>query len=142
MEPQHLRLPDSCSNGQDFGFSIGFGCLSKTNDYKVVKLRGTPVVAEVYTLSSDSWRKVEISLRSKVVVSHIEPYPFPLFFSGALHWFANHSEGEVEFLYPMMILSFDVNNEKFGEMALPARDKLFEDSLFVFKGNQIGRAHV
>ena len=129
------RLPDSCSNGQDFWFSTGFGYQSKTNDYKVVKLWGTPVVAEVYTLCSDSWRKVEISLRSKVVVSHIEPYPFPLFFSGALHWFANHSEGEVEFLYPMMILSFDVNNEKFGEMALPDGDKLIVQDLFVFKGN-------
>ncbi|XP_030966532.1 F-box/kelch-repeat protein At3g06240-like [Quercus lobata] len=129
------RLPDSCSNGQDFWFSTGFGYQSKTNDYKVVKLWGTPVVAEVYTLSSDSWRKVEISLRSKVVVSHIEPYPFPLFFSGALHWIAYHSEGEVEFQDPTMILSFDVDNEKFGEMALPAGDILSEQSLFVFKGN-------
>ena len=124
------RLPDSCSNGQDFGFSIGFVYLSKTNDYKVVKLWGTPVVAEVYTLSSDSWRKVEISLRSKVVVSGIEPSP--LFFSGALHWFAYHSEGEVEFQDPTMILSFDVDNEKFGEMALPDGDAV---GLFVFKGN-------
>ncbi|XP_050282207.1 F-box/kelch-repeat protein At3g06240-like isoform X1 [Quercus robur] len=129
------RLPDSCSNGQDFWFSIGFGYQSKTNDYKVVKLWGTPVVAEVYTLCSDSWRKVEISLRSKVVVSGIEPSSSPLFFSGALHWIAYHSEGEVEFQDPTMILSFDVDNEKFGEMALPAGDKLSEHSLFVFKGN-------
>ena len=47
------RLLDSCSNGQDFWYSIGFGYQSKTNDYKDVKLWGTPVVAEVYTLSSD-----------------------------------------------------------------------------------------
>ena len=140
MEPRFKRLPDSSlsqdfSSDQDFWVSTGFAYQSKTNDYKVVKLWGTPVVAEVYTLSSDSWRKVEISLGSKVVVSHIEPYPFPLFFSGALHWIAYHSEGEVEFLYPTMILSFDVDNEKFGEMALPAGDKLSEHSLFVFKGN-------
>ena len=83
-------------------------------------------MAEVYTLSSDSWRKVEISLRSKVVVSGIEPSP--LFFSGALHWFAYHTEGED----PTMILSFDVDNEKFGEMAIPDGDAA---SLFVFKGN-------
>ncbi|KAL4599921.1 hypothetical protein ACB092_11G162100 [Castanea dentata] len=129
------RLPDSCSNGKDFWFSTGFGYQSNTNDYKVVKLLDTPVVAEVYTLSSDLWRKVGISLRPKVVVSHIEPFPFPLVFSGALHWFAYHSEGEREFVDPMMILSFDVDNEKFGEMALPAGDKLFEHNLFVFKGN-------
>ena len=129
------RLPDSCSNGKGLWLSTGFGYQSKTNDYKVVKLRGTPVVAEVYTLSSDSWRTVEISLRSKVVVSQIVSYPYPLFFSGALHWFAYHSEGEREFQDPMMILSFDVDNEKFGEMALPAGDKLSDHSLFVFKGN-------
>nr|XP_023888156.1 F-box/kelch-repeat protein At3g06240-like [Quercus suber] len=129
------RLPDSCSSGKRFWFSTGFAYESKTNDYKVVKLWGTPVVAEVYTLSSDSWRKVEISLRSKVVVSRIVPYPFPLFFSGALHWFAYHSEGERKFLDPTTILSFDVNNEKFREMALPDGDKLIEQYLFVFKGN-------
>ena len=127
-------MPDSCSNGQDFGFSTGFGYQSKTNDYKVVKLWGTPVVAEVYALSSDSWRKVEISLRSKVVASDIEPSPSPLFFSGALHWFAYHSEGE-RFLDPAMILSFDVNNEKFREMALPDGDILIMQDLFVLKGN-------
>uniref|UniRef100_A0A7N2LH99 F-box associated beta-propeller type 3 domain-containing protein n=2 Tax=Quercus lobata TaxID=97700 RepID=A0A7N2LH99_QUELO len=129
------RLPDSCSSSKAFWFSTGFSYQSKTNDYKVVKLWGTPVVAEVYTLSSDSWRKVDISLRSKVVVSQIKPYPFPLFFSGPLHWFAYHSEGERKFLDPTMILSFDVNNEKFGEMALPDGDKLIVQYLFVFKGN-------
>ena len=66
------------------------------------------------------------------MVSRIVPYPFPLFFSGALHWFAYHSEGEREFLEPRMILSFDVDNEKFGEMAIPDGDA---ESLFVFKGN-------
>ncbi|XP_030963956.1 F-box/kelch-repeat protein At3g06240-like [Quercus lobata] len=127
------RLPDSCSNGKDFWFSTGFGYQSKTNDYKVVKLRGTPVVAEVYTLSSDSWRKVEISFRSKVVGAI--PYSFPLFFSGALHWFAYYSEGGRKFPDPTMILSFDVNNEKFREMAIPDGDKLIKQDLFAFKGN-------
>ncbi|XP_023888146.2 F-box/kelch-repeat protein At3g06240-like [Quercus suber] len=129
------RLPDSCSSRKAFWLSPGLGYQSKTNDYKVVKLWGTPVVAEVYTLSSDSWRKVEISLRAKVVVTRIEPYPFPLFFSGALHWFAYHSEGERKFLDPTMILLFDVNNEKFREMALPDGDKLIVQYLSVFKGD-------
>ena len=34
-----------------------------------------------------------------------------------------------------MILSLDVNNEKFGEMALPDGDKLIVQYLFVFMGN-------
>ena len=72
------RLPDSYlsnyfSSDQEIWVSTGFAYQSKTNDYKVVKLWSTLVVVEVYTLSSDSWRKFEISLRSKydllVVVS-------------------------------------------------------------------------
>ncbi|KAM3685345.1 hypothetical protein ACJW31_11G111000 [Castanea mollissima] len=56
------RLPDSflsnCfSINQEVWVSTGFAYQSKTNDYKVVKLWSTPVVAEVYTLSSDSWKK-------------------------------------------------------------------------------------
>ena len=135
------RLPDSClsqhfSNGQDDWVSTGFACQSKTNDYKVVKLWSTPVVAEVYTLSSDSWRRAEISLKSNVVVSYID-IPDPHFVSGALHWLAYHteSEREREFLNRMMILSFDVDNEEFGEMALPDGDILHQRSLSVFKGN-------
>ena len=48
-----------------------------------------------------------------------------------------HSEGESkgEFLDQMMILSFDVNNDKFGEMALPDGDRLHKQSLFVYKVN-------
>ena len=74
------RLPDSYlsnyfSSDQEIWVSTGFAYQSKTNDYKVVKLWSTLVVVEVYTLSSDSWRKFEISLRSKydllVVVSDI-----------------------------------------------------------------------
>ncbi|KAL4634101.1 hypothetical protein ACB092_04G173400 [Castanea dentata] len=34
-----------------------------------------------------------------------------------------------------MILSFDVDNDKFGVMALPDGDKLHEQSPFVFEGN-------
>ena len=38
----------------------------------------------------------------------------------------------MEFQDPTMILSFDVDNEKFGEMAIPDGDAV---GLFVFKGN-------
>ena len=91
------RLPDSYlinyfSSDQENWVSTEFAYQSKTNDYKVVKLWSTPVVAEVYTLSLDSWRKVEISLRSKydllVVVSDINLFSSAQFVSGALHWLA------------------------------------------------------
>ena len=117
MEPRFKRLPDSSlsqdfSSDQDFWVSTGFAYQSKTNDYKVVKLWTTPVVAEVYSLSSDSWRSVEILLRSNVVAFYIDFFTSAQFVSGALHWLA-----EGEFPDQKMILSFDVDNDKFGEVA-------------------------
>ncbi|KAL4616219.1 hypothetical protein ACB092_07G182700 [Castanea dentata] len=104
--------------------STGFAYHSETNDYKVVNIYQVPapnfhgveveVEAEVYTLSSNSWRKVGISLKNNIVLS-----PFTdttsTFVSGALHWLGYISEAA----FPYMILSFDVNNDKFGEIALP-----------------------
>ena len=77
------------------------------------------VAAEVYTLSSDSWRRIGISLRPNVVFSNIQPYSCATFVCRALHWLANISEGDGKFLNQNMILSFDVHNNKFGEIALP-----------------------
>ena len=41
--------------------------------------------AEVYGLSSDSWRRVTMSLRPDVVVSYIDPFWPATFVSEALH---------------------------------------------------------
>ena len=85
-------LSNYFSSDQEIWVYAGFAYQSKTNDYKVVKLWSTPVVVEVYTLSSDSWRNVEISKRSKydllVVVSNIDLFSSAQFVSGALHWLA------------------------------------------------------
>ena len=90
-------LPDSYlsnyfSSDQEVWVFTGFAYQSKAIDYNVVKLWSTPVVADVYTLSSDSLRKVEISLRSKydllVVVSDIDLFSSAQFVSVALHWLA------------------------------------------------------
>ncbi|XP_023888148.2 F-box/kelch-repeat protein At3g23880-like [Quercus suber] len=124
------RLPDSSLSGQYDQISNGFGYQSETNDYKVVKIYSYPtgdimqnsIVAEVYTLSSDSWRKVGISLRPKVAVSSIETYSSATFVSGALHWLGYFNTEFKDLQSEKGILSFDVNNEKFGEIALPNRD--------------------
>ena len=93
-------------------------------------------MAEVYTLSSDSWRRVEISLTPNVVVSGMEYFSSAIFVSGALHWFAKiKAFTNGKFRCRSMILSFDVDNEKFKEMALPAVEKVRNQSLVVFKGN-------
>ncbi|XP_023892016.1 F-box/kelch-repeat protein At3g23880 [Quercus suber] len=115
------RLP-AFSQTQYLRFCTGFAYQSNTNDYKVVKIsqmpadhNGIKTEAEVYTLSSNSWRRVEISLANTILGVPIDNRRTATFVSGALHWLGNVSEGASLF----MILSFDVNNDKFGEIALP-----------------------
>ncbi|XP_030970042.1 F-box/kelch-repeat protein At3g23880-like [Quercus lobata] len=72
------RLPDSIYSFTHFHrVSTELAYQSETNDYKVVNIyqmlapnhRGFEVEAEVYTLSSNSWRKIGISLTNNIVVS-------------------------------------------------------------------------
>ena len=110
------RLP-GFSQTQYLSFCTGFAYQSNTNDFKVVKISQMPGMkteAEVYTLSSNSWRRVEISL-ANTVLGLPPDNPTATFVSGALHWLGNVVEGASLF----MILSFNVNNDKFGEIALP-----------------------
>ncbi|XP_050260064.1 F-box/kelch-repeat protein At3g06240-like [Quercus robur] len=107
--------------GGEKRFSTGFAYQSNTNDYKVVKISQMRVdydeietEAEVYTLSSNSWRRVEISLANTVLSLPPDNHT-ATFVSGALHWLGNDCEAASHY----MILSFDVNNDKFGEIALP-----------------------
>ncbi|KAL4616262.1 hypothetical protein ACB092_07G185900 [Castanea dentata] len=115
------RLPDS-SLPQYYCISTGFAYDSKTNDYKVVKIsqKRSPDNhwvehgAEVYTLSSNSWRRVEMSLTNNTV--GLIKNQTSIFVSGALHWLRRVIEAQG---IRYMIWSFDVNNDKFGEIALP-----------------------
>ncbi|XP_050262350.1 F-box/kelch-repeat protein At3g23880-like [Quercus robur] len=115
------RLSDS-SLPQYYCISIGFAYDSKTNDYKVVKIsqKGSPhnhgveLGAEVYTLSSNSWRRVGMSLTNNDV--GLCQNQTSIFVSGALHWLGRVIEAQRD---RYMILSFDVNNDKFGEIAIP-----------------------
>ena len=66
----------------------------------------------------------------------MEYFSSAIFVSGALHWFAKiKAFTNGKFRRRSMILSFDVDNEKFKEMALPVVDKVQNQSLAVFKGN-------
>ena len=50
-----------------FKSDIGFAYHSQNNDYKIVRVvlwKQNVIEAEVYTLSTDMWRKVEVSLES------------------------------------------------------------------------------
>uniref|UniRef100_A0A2N9IZI4 F-box associated beta-propeller type 1 domain-containing protein n=1 Tax=Fagus sylvatica TaxID=28930 RepID=A0A2N9IZI4_FAGSY len=104
--------------------AYGFGYHSQNNDFKILRIvvlesKVPPVAeAEVYTLSTDSWRRVVISLESEPNIGYIDLIdvpvvsPFLLFVNGALHSIA--FSGDYKF-----ILSFDVNDETFRPIMLP-----------------------
>ncbi|KAL4595686.1 hypothetical protein ACB092_12G109000 [Castanea dentata] len=119
------RLP----NSQLFIMTLGIGFDSQNNDFKVVGIPRTfakskpPPEVEVYSLSSDSWKRVElgISWRPNVVSHKFNcALTFP-FVSGHLHWMIEMIEegGGQEKHDTSTILSFDVNSEKFKELPLP-----------------------
>ncbi|XP_075674153.1 F-box/kelch-repeat protein At3g06240-like [Castanea sativa] len=141
------RLPDFSPNQHEW-FSTGFAYQSNTNDYKVVKISQmsipednvieTEAEAEVYTLSSNSWRRVGISLANNFWGLPVDNWT-ATFVSGALHWLGYVRGAASRY----MILSFDVNNDKFGEIALPdgQQQQLLpqgvmakQNRLMVFKG--------
>ncbi|KAM3734428.1 hypothetical protein ACB098_10G014100 [Castanea mollissima] len=114
------RLPDiefDC-----FMNPLGFAYDSEKNDYKVVNISYSrrKLKVEVYTSKSDSWRTLEgldVSLGPKIDFGFNFSLPIP-FFGGALHWLVDIIQGE-EKHKTEMILSFDINNESFEELAVP-----------------------
>ena len=98
-----------------------------------------PPMAEVYTLSTDSWRQVEIPIQSlnEPGLNGCFSYRFSstcLFFHGALHSIAESADLK-------FILAFDVNDEIFREIMLPQNyldgvaTCYFYEHLTVFKGS-------
>ncbi|KAM3690879.1 hypothetical protein ACJW31_09G153000 [Castanea mollissima] len=98
--------------------AFGFGYHSQNNDYKILRfvffrsngrLNVPPAEAEIYTLSTDSWRRVAISVES--------------FSCSGTQYF---------------ILSFDVNDERFRKILLPPNYlngvSMYTQYLAVFKG--------
>ena len=128
------RLPDTKRLGKLDSFQLGFAYHSENDDYKVVRIShsqlGIPeIVSEVYTLSSDSWKKVVISLTIGIFLWHQNYHlPAPLV-SGALHWMAqNRGVGS------RVILSFDVNSETLRKLALPKYSTHASPLIGLFKG--------
>ena len=119
------RLPDNQFPVMTFG--IGYG--SQNNDFKVVGISWTfakskpPPEVGVYSLNSDSWKRVElgISLRPNVFYYNVNTFKALPFVSGHLHWMFKIVEhvGGQERHSADMLLSFDVNSEKFKQLPLP-----------------------
>ncbi|KAF3959519.1 hypothetical protein CMV_015679 [Castanea mollissima] len=116
------RLPDTCLGKlKSVSVRLGFAYRSENDDYKVVRISTFTTLiheVEVYTSSSDSWRRVGNSSTDKFVFCYKNLLvPAPLV-SGALHWMAFMVEGQA--IGPRRsIMSFDVNTETFRKLALP-----------------------
>ncbi|KAH6776131.1 hypothetical protein C2S52_013692 [Perilla frutescens var. hirtella] len=101
----------------DFFYGLGYDSVS--DDYKVVRIHDARYMhepaseADLYSLSSDSWRKIPpfppIKKRDNVSC-------FSTFVSGALHWLVRAPQEMGG------IISFDLSTEKYGEVALPKYD--------------------
>ena len=115
---------------------LGFAYHSQNNDYKILRIvekSALSTEAQVYTLSTDSWRRFVISFGSDHNIGSIDYiYGIPcLFFNGALHALAFTKDHSYS-------LCFDVNDETFQMIILPEHDCNFyggKFSLAVFKGS-------
>jgi F-box interacting protein len=117
--------------------AYGLGFHSQNKDFKILRILCDNKMseAEIYTLSTDSWRRVVISMESEPNIGSINLIDTSpcLFFKGALHSIAfswNHR----------FILSFDVNAETFRQIMVPRNYfneniSLNFESLVVFKGS-------
>uniref|UniRef100_A0A2N9H1Z7 F-box domain-containing protein n=1 Tax=Fagus sylvatica TaxID=28930 RepID=A0A2N9H1Z7_FAGSY len=119
-------------DGRSQNVVLGLAYRCQYNDFKILRIvchrrykrqRVTKTEAEVYTLSTDSWREVEVSVESlrgndigcNFYLDHTSPC---VFFNGVLHSIAKNIGNDDKF-----ILSFDLNDERFREIMLP-RDYL------------------
>ncbi|XP_062002254.1 F-box/kelch-repeat protein At3g06240-like [Rosa rugosa] len=112
--------------------AVGFGYDSKTQDYKIVRVityitgiaYTLPSKAEVYTLSSHSWREIKIDKECHVFWTP----SFEIHFRGIYYWSA--------LTYPTpgadkeAIFAFDMSEETFEEIPIPdgicARDGIIK----------------
>ncbi|XP_059639836.1 F-box/kelch-repeat protein At3g06240-like [Cornus florida] len=106
-------------NVASFRETFGFGFNPITNDYKVVWIWNTkedvgglhqisygPYQAAVYTLSTDSWRYLEVALH----YASIRNPQSNTCINGVYYWFAIDNDDS------RLILSFDMGNELFHEI--------------------------
>ncbi|XP_059650091.1 F-box protein CPR1-like [Cornus florida] len=100
---------------------IAFGFDYRGNDYKVVKFvcvrpatddpSNTPFLVEVYSLSTDSWRKIDVSAPSCCIADWQ-----PTIMNGAAYWTAyRKTEGKLVY----SLLQFGMCDEVFTEVMLP-----------------------
>ncbi|XP_050209709.1 F-box/kelch-repeat protein At3g06240-like [Mercurialis annua] len=106
---------------------LGFGFDRKNNDYKVVRivyaLKDTPFppVAQIFELSSNSWKTVT----SQNLEYDVYGFSRHVKLNGVFHWFARLHDDRKK-----MIASFDLSNEAFQKLMLPHALAELSDSDF------------
>jgi F-box interacting protein len=106
---------------------LGFGYDPKTEDYKLVRLEYKDEVDDevlkpyqslvhIYTLRTGVWRTITSPCPGARLII---PYQFlSVFVNGAVHWLAHTDYDNIDY-QTFVILSFDIGDEIFREMALP-----------------------
>ncbi|XP_022861358.1 F-box/kelch-repeat protein At3g23880-like [Olea europaea var. sylvestris] len=110
-----IPIPSEVDEYEFAEFGFGFDC--KTRDYKVVKLlkkhcedRDNDYHVELYTLSTNSWRKIDVIVPSRLF-PYIVMYSCTTYMNGTFYWWAE-----------TVIVCFDMSNEQFGMIHLPKVD--------------------
>ncbi|KAF9602110.1 hypothetical protein IFM89_025155 [Coptis chinensis] len=112
------------------GVSLGFGFDAKNSDYKVIRfifMEGIPLgsclLVELYSLSTDSWRTIDVVLTDEIVLPDtcVRSCSQALYRNEIFCWLGTGNLRENGSLKgnQRMILSFDFGNQVFGSMPLP-----------------------
>ncbi|KAF9609002.1 hypothetical protein IFM89_012341 [Coptis chinensis] len=104
---EHFQLPEDTCIFTDIDFAaLGFD--SAANEYKVIRIRDDHRGAEIFTLGTTRWRRVEDH-----VPKIYKTQPFSVLVNGNLHWISSKQDG------PLSIFAFNVASEKFCEFESP-----------------------
>ena len=114
-------VPDSCCRADSIIETrvIGFGYDSRTNDYKVVivkclvLLEDGPYIAEVFTLSTNSWKEIEVNVRIFFPNSDYQV----VYCNGFCYWYF--------WDWGCTIVSFDFGDEVFQTIRVPLKAQVF-----------------
>ena len=106
---------------------LGFGYDPKTEDYKLLRLvykdevddevlKPYQPLVHIYTLRTGVWRTITGPCPGARLII---PYQFlSVFVNGAVHWLAHTDDDNIDY-QTFVILSFNIGDEIFHEMALP-----------------------
>ncbi|XP_076882904.1 uncharacterized protein LOC143531509 [Bidens hawaiensis] len=108
---------------------VGFGVCPKSSDPKIVKITRDNSQAEVFTLSSRTWKSVSRNLKCKSLAFSVQQVVIDgVVYWPAYDWTANKNR----------IISFDLTHEEFGEVDLSdsLKGPISASFLHIYKFNE------